>query len=48
MSILPFIAATALAILAVRTLKRRHPCAQADVAALWPTRLSSAGLIVAV
>lgn len=47
-SILPFLAATALAILAMRTLERRHSSAGAGVATLWPTRLISVALIVGV
>ena len=50
MSILPFLAATALAILAGRRQERRHlhVYAEAGVTTLWPTRLISAGLIAAV
>jgi len=47
-SILPFLAATALAILAVRRLERRHLSSEAGVATLWPTRLISVGLIAGV
>jgi hypothetical protein len=50
LSILPFLAAMALAILAVRSQERRHlyVYAEAGVTTLWPTRLISAGLIAAV